>query len=204
MKIDLNTIEKIQNGSTSSFDKDLYKQIKRIVSLNVYKFSNSNPVIKINQEDFIQDVIIKVYEKIHTYKPNFEFETWVSKITKNHMIDFTRKKTVFKMVDDSIKSSCNRSHDGEDVNYEDIFVDDSNNEKENQDHNCIILNEIIKHSKFKPIEIEILKMRFIKEMMYEQIAEELMIPIGTAKVTINRIKKKLLMSSKKLNIIYER
>jgi len=44
--------------------------------------------------DFTQDVFIKVYASLHTYRPQYKFSTWLFKIASNFLIDFWRKKKI--------------------------------------------------------------------------------------------------------------
>jgi len=42
--------------------------------------------------DFAQDVFLKVYCSLGSYRPTYKFSTWLFKIASNHMIDHWRKK----------------------------------------------------------------------------------------------------------------
>jgi RNA polymerase sigma-70 factor (ECF subfamily) len=44
--------------------------------------------------DFAQDVFIKVYCSLDSYRPAYKFSTWLFKIASNHLIDHWRKKKV--------------------------------------------------------------------------------------------------------------
>lgn len=43
-------------------------------------------------EDSIQDIFIKIMEKIDTYKGNSSFKTWLSSVTRNYCLDYKRRK----------------------------------------------------------------------------------------------------------------
>lgn len=42
--------------------------------------------------DFTQDVFVKTYSSLYTYKPQFKFRTWLFKIASNFVIDYWRKR----------------------------------------------------------------------------------------------------------------
>src|SRR5512136_1924133 len=42
--------------------------------------------------DFAQEVFLKAYCSLASYRPAFKFSTWLFKIASNHMIDHWRKK----------------------------------------------------------------------------------------------------------------
>lgn len=44
--------------------------------------------------DFSQDVFLKVYASLRSYRPQYKFSTWLFKIASNTMIDHWRKKKI--------------------------------------------------------------------------------------------------------------
>ncbi len=44
--------------------------------------------------DFTQEVFIKTYSSLHSYKPQFKFSTWLYRIASNFIIDYWRKKSM--------------------------------------------------------------------------------------------------------------
>ncbi len=44
--------------------------------------------------DFAQDVFLKVYASLASYRPAYKFSTWLFKIASNHLIDHWRKKKI--------------------------------------------------------------------------------------------------------------
>jgi RNA polymerase sigma-70 factor (ECF subfamily) len=44
--------------------------------------------------DFAQEVFLKVYCSLKSYRPAYKFSTWLFKIASNHLIDHWRKKKV--------------------------------------------------------------------------------------------------------------
>ena len=59
--------------------------------------------------DFSQDVFLKVYASLRSYRPQYKFSTWLFKIASNFMIDHWRKK---KLATTSIDQSVDDEDDG--------------------------------------------------------------------------------------------
>lgn len=44
--------------------------------------------------DFTQEVFIRTYSSLYSYKPEYKFSTWLFKIASNYIIDHWRKKKI--------------------------------------------------------------------------------------------------------------
>ena len=44
--------------------------------------------------EFAQDVFMKAYSSLNSYREEYKFSTWLFRIASNHMIDFWRKKKI--------------------------------------------------------------------------------------------------------------
>jgi len=44
--------------------------------------------------DISQDVFLKVYAGLRSYRPQYKFSTWLFKVASNYMIDYWRKKKI--------------------------------------------------------------------------------------------------------------
>jgi RNA polymerase sigma-70 factor (ECF subfamily) len=44
--------------------------------------------------DFSQDIFLKAYASLRSYRPQYKFSTWLFKIASNTMIDYWRKKKI--------------------------------------------------------------------------------------------------------------
>ncbi len=131
-------------------------------------------------EDLTIEAFGKAFSRLEQYSPNFAFSTWLFKIASNNCIDFIRKKRVYVTSMDTGFVS----EDG-DVIYHDARADVLDPEQ------TIVHDQKVKHmrllvSKLKPRYRELVEKRYFEELSYEEIAEELNLPLGTVKAQLFR------------------
>ena len=119
------------------------------------------------------------------YTPNFTFSTWLYTVAKNNCIDYLRKnKLTTVSIDKIIEDSKERKNDfniaSSDPDPEKIMI---------KKQRVAILRQIVNQLKEK--QRELVKLRYFKEMSYEEIAETLDIPLGTVKAQLHRSREKL-------------
>ena len=138
----------------------------------------------VNSKDDADDLTIeafgKAFRKLHQYTPNYAFSTWLFKIASNNCIDFIRKKKKNTF-------SLNRSmDDGEGSEMEMDIKADILNPEENyiRDQKIRLMQDVVK--KLKPRYRTLVELRYFKEYSYEEIAEELDLPLGTVKAQLFR------------------
>ena len=155
---------------------------------------------KISDQDVAKDLTIeslgKAFKKLHLYKPDFTFSTWLFTVSRNHCIDYLRKKklptfSIDKMMvnDDGRKS--NFDLESKDPNPEQILM---------KKQRVKILRRIV--DQLKPKYRDLVKLRYFKEYSYEEVAQELDLPLGTVKAQLHRSRDQLfkIMSGVKDNI----
>ncbi|RME14789.1 MAG: RNA polymerase sigma factor, partial [Bacteroidetes bacterium] len=70
----------------------LYKQYhKKIMAICIRYLKDKEQSFEIMNESFM-----KIFDKIHLYKSEINFEAWISRITINTIIDFIRKNKHYK------------------------------------------------------------------------------------------------------------
>ncbi len=138
----------------------------------------------VNSKDDADDLTIeafgKAFRKLHQYTPNYAFSTWLFKIASNNCIDFIRKKKKNTF-------SLNRSmDDGEGSEMEMDIKADVLNPEENyiKEQKIRLMQDVVK--KLKPRYRTLVELRYFKEYSYEEIAEELDLPLGTVKAQLFR------------------
>ncbi|QQS50079.1 MAG: sigma-70 family RNA polymerase sigma factor [Bacteroidota bacterium] len=134
-------------------------------------------------EDLTIEAFGKAFKNLEQYTPNFAFSTWLFKIATNNCIDFIRKKK---------------------ANTVSLDITDEDNEKSSPDIMASVLDPeetMIKEqklkimrslvSRLKPRYRKLIELRYFNEYSYEEISEELELPIGTVKAQLFRARELL-------------
>lgn len=131
-------------------------------------------------EDLTIEAFGKAFKSIDTYTPDYAFSTWLFRIATNNCIDFIRKKRAPTVSMDNLYTDI----DGENVainipsgnlDPEEIIIDRQKKET---------MREIV--AKLKPHYKILIELRYFDEKTYDEIAEQLQIPIGTVKAKLFR------------------
>ncbi len=134
-------------------------------------------------EDLTIEAFGKAFKNIQQYTPNYAFSTWLFKIATNNCIDFIRKKKATTI-------SLDQNDHDEDKAPTDIMapvLDPEETMIKGQKQK--MMREIV--SKLKPRYRKLIELRYFKEFSYEEIADELELPIGTVKAQLFRARELL-------------
>lgn len=138
----------------------------------------------VNNSDDAEDLTIeafgKAFKRLHQYTPQFAFSTWLFKIASNNCIDHIRKKRINAL---SLDAGYTNS-DGEtmEINITDGKLDPE--ETMEKMERVKKMREVV--TKLKPRYRELVELRYFKELSYEEISQELDIPLGTVKAQLFR------------------
>jgi len=135
-------------------------------------------------EDLIQETFLRVYRNRHSYKRIAKFSTWLYTIAGNLAKTEYRKRSRRRM--DSIQSF---NRDGEEYEMplpDETFSPDRHTESSIQDH-FIQMGLLAMPDHFR----EVVILRDIQQLSYEEIAIITGLPMGTVKSRINRGRNKL-------------
>lgn len=156
-------------GNSNAFSTLMFLYKKRVDAIARRFFTNQNDI-----DDFIQDVFIKVYKSLDTYKGQSKFSTWLTRIAFNTGINSkTRTKTTESLIyEDTEKISSP---------YE------SPEEKQIKDFTRKAIQTAI--SELPDKYARCVEMHFFLDMTYEDISETTGIPVNTIKTHIFTAKK---------------
>lgn len=139
-------------------------------------------------DDLLQEVFIKIYQKLNEYSETLKFSSWAYRIAHNHMVDYFRKT--------SIRPQTNAL---EDYEWEKMVRASVRMEKDIIDKDCA--EKVKKCIQSLPLAYkEILILRFIEEKEYEEIMDILKKPKGSVATLIRRGKQLLVKRMKEQNI----
>jgi len=124
--------------------------------------------------EFTQEVFLKTYSSLPSYKPKYKFSTWLYKIASNFIIDYWRKKKLPTISLDQ--------HEGTNYQSYSFQVPD----KEPSIVKKFELSELKKRielvlDKLPASQRELFVWRHVNELSYEEIAEIKNMPVGTVK-----------------------
>ena len=147
----------------------------------VYGFMLQRTQNETDAEDITIETFAKAFDKIATYNPDFQFNTWLISIAKNVHIDMLRKKksTLFIDITDEEDSQAYNIADSS-PSAEDKLITEQNLSRLLQ---CI--------KELKPHYQEVIQLRYLQELSYQEISEELEEPLSNVKIKLLRAKKLL-------------
>jgi RNA polymerase sigma-70 factor (ECF subfamily) len=131
-------------------------------------------------EDLTIEAFGKAFKRLHQYTPAFAFSTWLFKIASNNCIDFIRKKRIKALSLDAGYTS----DDGDSVAFSirDGKLDpEESYEKQEREKK---MREVV--TQLKPRYRTLVELRYFKELSYDEISEELDLPLGTVKAQLFR------------------
>ncbi len=181
-KHDLVLVEQAIAGDQKSY-AELLDRYKDAIYFMLLKMVNN----KSDAEDLTIEAFGKAFKNIHQYTPNYAFSTWLFKIATNNCIDFIRKKKA------NLVSIDQTSEDLEGpTTSPTAHLQSSNLDPEEQlikEQSIKLIQEVV--GTLKPRYRKLIELRYFREFSYEEIAEELNLPIGTVKAQLFRARELL-------------
>jgi RNA polymerase sigma-70 factor (ECF subfamily) len=138
----------------------------------------------VNNRDDAEDLTIeafgKAFRNIRQYTPDYAFSTWLFKIATNNCIDFIRKKRKLML---SIDRGF-ENEDGQDVALEIKSDGPGPDDSLMKKQKVMMMRDVV--DKLKPRYRRLVELRYYNELSYEEISEELKLPLGTVKAQLFR------------------
>ncbi len=130
-------------------------------------------------DDLIQEIFVKAYLNLSSYDRRYAFGQWIYTIAKNTFIDYVRKRRDVLSIDNTrgeyIRQPVSLTPNPEESI---IIVQRRRQLEENLE-------------KMTPKYRRLIELRFFKDLSYEEIAEQLGLPLGTVKTQIHRARTQL-------------
>ena len=136
------------------------------------------PSFRDSLDDVLQEVFIKIYLNLNSFDSSLKFSSWAYRITHNHAISLLRKES------SRPKTVSTDSNDEYDF-FERYMADGQPNEKEiryAKEEVSYVLGTM--DEKYR----EVLILRYLEEMDYDEIGDILKKPVGTVGTLISRAK----------------
>lgn len=139
---------------------------------------------EIDAEDLTIEAFGKAFKKLEQYEPTYAFSTWLYKIATNNCIDFIRKKRM-----KTLSLDANQEGEENSRNYEPIAYTLTPEEETIQNQKIILMHKVV--DQLKPRYKSLIELRYFKEYSYQEIAQEMNLPLGTVKAQLFRAKELL-------------
>lgn len=175
-KRDMELIRKAREEGDQAAYAELMKNYRDALYFMMLKMTN-NPT---DAEDLTIEAFGKAFKNLGQYSPDYAFSTWLFRIASNNCIDFLRRKNKQNF------SSLNET------NEEEVSEFAQNISSEHPDP----YDEVIKSQKIevmrvvvdrlKPHYRRLIELRYFEEYSYEEICDELNLPLGTVKAQLYR------------------
>ena len=180
-RYDYNLVLKAMDGDQQAY-AELMSRYRDSIYFMLLKMVNN----KTDAEDLTIEAFGKAFRSIHQYSPNYAFSTWLFKIASNNCIDFLRKKRA-KLVSVDVDNSDDDKQYRPQIHLEDNEPDPAENLIKQQ--RAVLMRTVVK--KLKPRYRTLVELRYFKEYTYQEIVEELDLPLGTVKAQLFRARELL-------------
>jgi len=171
-------VQQVKDGNIASFEMLVARYEKQVYNITYRYTGNRDDAFDLSQEAFL-----KAYRGIKNFRQESTFKTWVYHIASNVCRDYLRKgkKYIEVSIDESVR--------GEDGDMEKQFAD--SNKGPDEVYESKELSEFIQsiiddlQQEYK----EVIVLREIQQLSYEEIAKVLNCSLGTIKSRLNRARK---------------
>ena len=172
-------VQKVLRGDVNAFEKLVLEYEKNVYNIALRMTGNSE-----DASDMTQEAFIKAYNSLQSFRGDSKFSVWIYRIATNVCLDFLRSKSRRPTVSLSVEDN-----DGEDVQLD--VADES------QSPELLLDRQMTRDSVRRGLETlspeyrQILLLREIQGLSYDEISQALGLEVGTVKSRIFRARKKL-------------
>ena len=168
-------IRRAQQGDNSAFEQLLLAHQKKVYNLCLRMAANPDDALDLSQEAFI-----KAWGALGQYQFEASFSTWLFRLTSNVCIDFLRRKK--RRQETSLTENYDDSDEGAELSLPDCAPLPEQQAITNETK--IELARAM--GQLAPDHREILQLRVVEDLPYEQIADILGVRVGTVKSRLAR------------------
>ena len=172
-------VRKVLGGDANAFETLVLEYEKNVYNIALRMTGNSEDAADMTQEAFI-----KAYNALQSFRGDSKFSVWLYRIVSNVCLDFLRSKNRRPTVSLSVEDD-----DGEDTQLD--VADES------QSPELLLDRKLTRDSvrrgldSLPPDYRQILLLREIQGLSYDEIAQALSLEVGTVKSRIFRARKRL-------------
>ncbi len=175
---DLQLVQLAREGDQKAYAELLGKYRDAIFYMLLKMVNNPS-----DAEDLTIEAFGKAFKNLDQYTPTYAFSTWLFKIATNNCIDFIRKKRgnlISLDQDHADQESVSNSIQSGTLDPEEDLI---------KKQKVKLMHTVV--TKLKPRYRRLIELRYFKEYSYDEIAQELDLPIGTVKAQLFRARELL-------------
>lgn len=167
--------EAVENGDQKAY-AELMSRYKDSIYFMLLKMVNNRD----DADDLTIEAFGKAFRNLKQYTPDYAFSTWLFKIATNNCIDFIRKKRKMTV---SLDKGFDTDDGGE------MTLEVRSNQPDPEEHmmkkqNVVMMRDVVE--RLKPRYRRLVELRYFQERSYEEISDELKLPLGTVKAQLFR------------------
>ncbi|MFN5323597.1 MAG: RNA polymerase sigma factor [Bacteroidota bacterium] len=167
--------EAVDNGDQKAY-AELMARYKDSIYFMLLKMVNNRD----DADDLTIEAFGKAFRNLKQYTPDYAFSTWLFKIATNNCIDFIRKKRKMTV---SLDKGFDTDDGGE------MTLEVRSNQPDPEEHmmkkqNILLMRDVV--DRLKPRYRRLVELRYFQERSYEEISDELKLPLGTVKAQLFR------------------
>ena len=172
-------VQKVLKGDVNAFEKLVLAYEKNVYNIALRMTGNSE-----DASDMTQEAFIKAYNSLQSFRGDSKFSVWLYRIATNVCLDFLRSRSRKPTVSLSVEDN-----DGDNVELE--VADES------QSPELLLDRQMTRESVRRGLDTlspeyrQILLLREIQGLSYDEISQALGLEVGTVKSRIFRARKKL-------------
>lgn len=181
---DIELVEAALSGNQKAYQQ-LVDKYEKPLYYHILKLVRNREVV----EDLVQEAFVKAFDCLKSYNRDYAFSTWIYRIATNNSIDYLRKKKLNTL-------SIDEPVPGKDGDMKMELTDETSHTDREiiRKQRKALIREAIENlpEKYRVV----IRMRHMEEFSYEEISEELNLPLGTIKAHIFRARELLNKSLK--------
>ena len=172
-----------RRGSDAAY-RELVRRYERPVFSLIYRMVRDRELA----EDLTQETFIKALNALASYRPEFKFSSWIFKIANNAAIDQLRRREV-----DTLSLDGSPTAETPDAVEATALQIGSKGETPLDELEAREIGSAIEVAigKLRPEYRSCIMLRHVEGLAYEEIAENLNLPLGTVKTYIHRARNEL-------------
>lgn len=169
-KIDARLVEETIRGRREAYDELFVRYSSQVQAMLTVRCLGNESQAK----DITQEAFIKAFVNIEKFDPQYTFGQWIYTIARNLFIDYTRRRR---------SESCEVDHEIPcyQPNPEQRVINSQNNRRIEE-----ALHRLPIHYQ------KVFELRYMQDISYEEIAQELNLPLGTVKTQIHRARERFM------------